>query len=223
VIPISRIAFENLEKKFFQSKAIIVIGPRQVGKTTLIEMVLKKLDEPALYLNGDDPKTLELLTDINTEQIRQLIEKNKVVFIDEAQRIPNSGITSKIIVDHFKDVQLILSGSSAFELNQLVQEPLTGRKWTFRLFPISWQEYQSRAGFLKAEQTLENFLVFGGYPDVLNHPNDAQEVLQELTDSYLFKDVLHYANIKKPTLIVKLVQALASQMGMRFPTVRSVN
>ncbi|MCP4456748.1 MAG: ATP-binding protein [Cytophagales bacterium] len=208
-----RTAFKKLEKKFFRDKAIIVIGPRQVGKTTLIEMVLKKLGQPALYLNGDDPKTLELLTDINTEQMRQLIGDNKVVFIDEAQRIPNSGITSKIIVDQFKDVQLLLSGSSAFELNQLMQEPLTGRKWTFHLFPISWQEYQANVGFLKAEQTLENFLVFGGYPDVLNHPNEAQEVLQELTDSYLFKDVLHYTNIKKPTLIVKLVQALAHQIG----------
>jgi predicted AAA+ superfamily ATPase len=142
-----------------------------------------------------------------------LIGKFKIVFIDEAQRIPEIGITSKIIVDQFKEVQLILSGSSAFDLMEKTQEPLTGRKWSFNLWPVSWQEWQDYSGFVRTEQDLENRMVFGLYPDVLMHPEDQGIILKELVSSYLYKDVLTYARIKKPDVLQNLVYAISLQVG----------
>ncbi len=135
------------------------------------------------------------------------------MFIDEAQRIPEIGLTSKIIIDKFRDVQLILSGSSSFDLYSKVNEPLTGRKWTFNLWPVSWEEWQNHVGYVKAEQDVENRLVFGFYPDVLNHEENPEQVLAELAESYLYKDILMYEGLKKPTAIKKLLQALAFQVG----------
>ena len=117
------------------------------------------------------------------------------------------------MVDQLPEVQVILSGSSAFELANHTNEPLTGRKWTYQLWPGSWQEWQDHVGYVKAEQDLENRLVFGFYPDVLNHPHEAEIVLKELTESYLYKDVLIFGNLKKPIEIQKLVRALAYQLG----------
>ena len=210
---INRIIAPEIAKRFFSKKAIIVTGPRQAGKTTLVLKLIEPYKDEALIVNGDDPVTEKLFGRPNTEQLRQIIGKNKMLFIDEAQRIPNIGLTSKLIVDNFKGVQLILSGSSSFELMNQTQEPLTGRKWTFSLWPVNWQEWQEYSGYLKAEQDLENRLVFGLYPEVLMNLTDQQTILQELTDSYLYKDILIYGNIQKPDIIQKLVQALAWQIG----------
>lgn len=192
-------------------KAIIVIGPRQVGKTTLVESILKTKDY--LLLDGDDPKTRTLLTSPNTEQIRSIIGKHKFVFIDEAQRIEEIGLTMKIITDRFKNVQLIASGSSSFDLSNKINEPLTGRKWEYKLFPISWEEYENHHGYLFAQQQLENRLLYGLYPDVANHPGDEVSILKNLVNSYLYKDILSFAEIRKPEVLDKLVQALALQLG----------
>ncbi len=210
---INRIIEQEIAKRFFSKKAIIVTGPRQSGKTTLILKLIEPYKRETLIVNGDDPVTEQLFGRPNTEQLRQIIGKNKILFIDEAQRIPNIGLTSKLIVDNFKEVQLILSGSSSFELMNRTQEPLTGRKWTFSLWPVNWQEWQEYTGYLKAEQDLENRLIFGLYPEVLMNLSDQQAILQELTDSYLYKDILIYGNIQKPDMIQKLVQALAWQIG----------
>jgi predicted AAA+ superfamily ATPase len=113
----------SIEEKFFSGKAILLLGPRQVGKTTLIKSILEKRKEKFLYLDGDDPTVIELLENANTENLRSLISENKIVYIDEAQRISHIGLKSKIIVDQFKDVQLLISGSSSFEINQQMQEP----------------------------------------------------------------------------------------------------
>ncbi|MDQ3192070.1 MAG: ATP-binding protein [Bacteroidota bacterium] len=201
----------NLEKKLFKGKAILLLGPRQVGKTTLIENLLK--DKLYLFLDGDDPTVRTILENPNTLQIKQIIGQHKIVFIDEAQRIAGIGITIKIITDQLKDVQVILSGSSSFELSGLMQEPLTGRKWTFHFYPVSWKEWQDHKGFLHAEQDLETRLIYGMYPDVLNHPEEQAEVLKELVDSYLYKDVLAIGGIKKPEIMQKLLQAIAFQLG----------
>jgi len=210
---VNRIIGPEISKRFFSKKAIIVTGPRQAGKTTLVLKLIEPYKDKALIVNGDDPVTEQLFGRPNTEQLRQIIGKNKILFIDEAQRIPDIGLTSKLIVDNFKEVQLILSGSSSFELMNRTQESLTGRKWTFSLWPINWQEWQDYSGYLKAEQDLANRLVFGLYPEVLMNLTDQQTILQELTDSYLYKDILIYGNIKKPETIQRLVQALAWQVG----------
>ncbi|MDZ7718720.1 MAG: ATP-binding protein [Balneolaceae bacterium] len=210
---IDRNLYPEIEKRLFGGKAILLIGPRQVGKTTLIKEILKDLGEKYLFLDGDDPTVRDQLDNPNTERIRQIIGQFTVVFIDEAQRISNIGLTSKIIVDQFPEKQLILSGSSAFELGENMQEPLTGRKWTYQLYPISWNEWENHNGFMKAEQDFENRLIYGFYPDVLNHPREPEDILSELVDSYLYKDILNYAGIRKPEKIQKLVQAIAYQVG----------
>lgn len=207
----SRYLSKKIKNRIDSGKAIIVTGPRQVGKTTLIESILESKDY--LLLNGDDPKTRTLLTEPNTEQIRRILGNYKYVFIDEAQRIEGIGLTMKIITDRFKNVQLFASGSSSFDLSNRINEPLTGRKWEYQLFPISWEEYENHHGFLHAEQSLENRLLYGFYPDVLNNVGDEVSVLRNLVNSYLYKDILAYADIRKPEVLDKLVQALALQVG----------
>ena len=207
----SRYLSDLIKKRIGSGKAIIVIGPRQVGKTTLIESILKNKDY--LLLDGDDPKTRTLLTEPNTEQIRTILGKHKLVFIDEAQRIEGIGLTMKIITDRLKDVQLFASGSSSFDLTNKINEPLTGRKWEYQLFPISWEEYENHHGFLYSEQQLENRLLYGLYPDVLNNVGDEINILRNLVNSYLYRDILSYSDIRKPEILDKLVQALALQVG----------
>ncbi len=210
---ITRVQADRIEKVFFKGKAIVLTGARQVGKTTMLENILEKYKGELLTMNGDDTTIQNLLNRPNTLQLKQLIGKNKLVFIDEAQRIPEIGLTSKIITDNFKEVQLILSGSSSFDLYNKVNEPLTGRKWTFNLWPVTWEEWQNHVGYIKAEQDVENRMIFGFYPDVLNHEKSPESVLVELAESYLYKDILMYEGLKKPTVIKKLLQALAFQVG----------
>jgi len=201
----------TLKDRMGKGKAIVLLGPRQVGKTTLIETLLKKHDH--LFLDADDPTVFELLSNPNTAQLATIIGNHKVVFIDEAQRLPNVGITLKLITDQFKHVQLLVSGSSSFEIANQTNEPLTGRKWQYILYPISWEEIENTEGFVKAIQQLELRLIYGSYPDVLNNKNNAQEVLQELSGSYLYKDILAFSGIRKPEVLEKLLQALAFQVG----------
>lgn len=207
----TRTVESSIQKKINKGKAIILIGPRQVGKTTLIKKLLEKSDY--LFLDGDDPIVRNLLSDVNTEQLRRIIGKHKTLFIDEAQRIDKIGLTMKIITDQFKDVQLLVSGSSAFDISSKLNEPLTGRKWEYILLPISWEEYEDEVGFLKSEQQLEDRLLYGFYPDVLNNSGEEREVLKQLTNSYLYRDILSLAEIRKPEVVEKLVQALALQVG----------
>ena len=208
---INRVLQPKIESKIGKGKAIILLGPRQVGKTTLIKNILESKDY--LFLDGDDPTVRNLMTNPNTEEIKNIIGSNKILFIDEAQRIENIGLTLKIITDQFKDVQLLVSGSSAFEINNKLNEPLTGRKWEYYLFPICWKEMEESIGFLKAEQQLEIRITYGMYPDVINSIGEEVEVLNQLTDSYLYKDILAFGGIRKPEVLEKLLQALALQIG----------
>jgi len=208
---IQRLIKSVIENKFGKGKAIVLIGPRQVGKTTLIRSILK--NSTYLFLDGDDPTVRELLNTPNTEQLKAIIGNNTLVFIDEAQRINNIDLTLKLITDQFKKVQLLVSGSSAFEIKNLTNEPLTGRKWQYYLYPISWQEFEKNKTYLKAIQQLEHRLIYGMYPDVINNLGDESEILKTLTDSYLYKDILAFNTIKKPEVLEKLLRALAYQMG----------
>ncbi len=201
-----------IQKKIGRGKAIMVIGPRQVGKTTLIRNQLQ--EEAYAFFDGDDPTIRAELDTPNTERIRQLIGGKKVVFVDEAQRINGIGLTLKIITDQFKDVQLWISGSSSFSLFNELNEPLTGRKWEYQLFPISWEEYENHVGYLKAQQDLENRLIYGMYPEVINNDRgEEKEILRNLVNSYLYRDILAHGEIRKPEILEKLVQGLALQVG----------
>lgn len=211
VIMIKRELFQKLNEKFNKGKAIVLLGPRQVGKTTLINTCLEGKD--FLFLNGDDPEIRNLLENTGVSKLRSIIGKNSLIFIDEAQRIKDIGLIAKMIIDQFKEVQLLISGSSALEINQSTQEPLTGRKFEYQLYPISWEEFENHVGYLEANTQLEERLIYGMYPDVLNNRSDAGEILKQLTTSYLYKDVLSIIGIKKPELLDKLLKALALQIG----------
>ena len=203
---------ENIIKdKINSGKAIVVVGARQVGKTTLLKRILK--DKEYLFLDADDPSTRNLLQNPTTEQIRTFLGDYQYVFLDEAQRIPGIGLTLKIITDQFNEVQLFVSGSSSFDLGNELNEPLTGRKWEYELFPISWEEYENKIGFIKAEQQIENRLLYGFYPEVINNPGKEREILKNLVNSYLYRDILAFSGIRKSEVLEKLLQALALQTG----------
>lgn len=202
---------KTIQKKINSGKAIVVVGARQVGKTTLLNKILKGKD--FLLLDADDPSTRSLLQNPTTEQIRTFIGNYKYVFLDEAQRITGIGLTLKIITDQFKDVQLFVSGSSSFDLASELNEPLTGRKWEYELLPLSWEEYENKIGVINSEQQLENRLLYGLYPDVINNQGNEKETLKNLVNSYLYGDILAFADIRKPEILEKLVQALALQIG----------
>lgn len=201
----------KIEEKLGKGKVIVLIGPRQVGKTTLINSLLK--DISFLFLDGDDSVVADILANANTEILKSIIGSYKYVFIDEVQRIPNIGLKLKIIVDQIKNVQVIVSGSSAFDINHVTQEPLTGRKFEYHLYPISWNEFEANVGYIKAQQQLELRLLYGMYPDVINNFGNEYEILKNLVSSYLYKDVLGLAGIRKSDVLEKILKALAFQVG----------
>jgi len=204
---------QNIERSLFKSRAIIIYGARQVGKTTLIREIQKKYSNKSLYLNCDEIDIREALTDKTSTELKNLIGKNKIVFIDEAQRVKNIGLTIKLIVDNYPDIQVIATGSSSFDLSNQVVEPLTGRKYEFYLYPFSIEELKEIYSEIELNRILEERLLFGMYPDIVLIPGEAEKLLRDIAKSYLYKDVLEYQNIKNPDVLEKLLQALALQIG----------
>ena len=209
---IKRLLEINIRKRINSGKAIVLLGSRQTGKTTLLEQIASETGK-YLLLDCDDFLIREKLENANTESLKQIIGKHETVFIDEAQRVKNIGLSLKIIIDRIKNVRLLVSGSSALELANEINEPLTGRKWEYMLYPISWQEFSEHVGYLKSQQQLEQRLVFGMYPEVINNTGDEEEVLRQLSGSYLYKDLLALKSIRKPDLLPKFLKALALQVG----------
>ena len=207
-----------IQAQLFKGKAIILVGSRQVGKTTLLGELMRQSDKRILSLNCDEPEVQTLLTDTNVTKLRTIIGNNELVVIDEAQKVNNIGLTLKLIVDNIKDVQVVATGSSAFELRNRLNEPLTGRKFEYQMFPISSGEIIDTYGLLEEKRTLENRLIYGSYPDIIMHPEEARRYLTDLTQSYLYKDVLSLDSLRKPQLLDKLLQALAFQVGSEVST-----
>lgn len=208
---ITRLLETTIMKRLQSGKILIVLGPRQVGKITLLKACLKDYDY--LFLDGDDSFVRQQLDGISFSQLKLLIGEKRWILIDEAQRIKDVGLIAKMIHDQMPEVRVLLSGSSALELNQAIQEPLTGRKLSYQLYPVSWEELENQLGYLKANAQLEERLVFGMYPEIINYREEAKELLTELANSYLYKDILAVTGIKKPDLLQKLLQALAFQIG----------
>lgn len=200
-----------IEMKCHKGKAIILIGARQVGKSTLFDEISKGTE--ALALNCDDPEARELLAGANMSELRMLIGNHKTIIIDEAQRIAGIGITLKMIADNFKDVQMLVTGSSSFELHNTLDESLTGRKHEYFLYPVSTGELMRTGGLMMVRQTLEQRLIYGSYPEVISNPADAKQLIMEIAGSYIYKDILSMEGIRKPALLQKLVVALALQVG----------
>jgi len=195
-----------------KGKAIILLGARQVGKTTLLNMLLEN-NPDVLWLSGDSPDIAALFETANVERFRLFYGNKKIVVVDEAQRIADIGLRLKLITDHIKDVQLITTGSSAFELSNKLNEPLTGRKWEFKMYPFTFSEMAKHTDFITERRAINHRLLYGYYPDVVNNPGDEKRILKQLTDSYLYKDILMLENVKKPEKLIKLLQALAYQIG----------
>jgi predicted AAA+ superfamily ATPase len=204
---------ESIRQRLFKGKAIIIYGPRQSGKTTLVEQLTRDYSGTTLFLSGDDSDVRDLLSKATSTRLQAFFGQKRLVVIDEAQRITGIGLTMKLITDQLKDIQLIATGSSAFELADKTSEPLTGRKYEFHLYPLSFGEMAAEFNLLEERRRLKHRLVFGMYPEIVTHPGEEQELLRLLAGSYLYKDLLMLEDIKKPALLEKIIRALALQLG----------
>jgi len=209
---IKRFLEKNIMSRLFKGKAIIILGARQVGKTTLINSIIKKKKGTILF-NGDESDIREIFKNPTSTKLKTLIGDKELVVIDEAQNIENIGLALKLLIDNYPKIQIIATGSSAFELSNSLNEPLTGRKYEYELFPLSFGEMSNSTSVLEEKRLLEHRLIYGYYPEIVTKPNYAKELLMQLTNSYLYRDILNFSNIKKHAKLHKLVQALALQIG----------
>ncbi len=211
---LTRTIQKNIENKLFKGKIVIIYGARQTGKTTLVKQILKNHHhKKSVYLNCDEPDDRFALTNKTSTELKNFIGDNEIVVIDEAQRVENIGLTLKLLIDNYPNIQIIATGSSSFDLANKINEPLTERKYTFRLYPFSLPELTQKFSPREIDRLLENYLRFGLYPEIINNPSEAENNLKELANSYLYKDVLQFLGIKKSDIIYKLLQAIALQNG----------
>lgn len=196
-------------------KVIVVYGPRQAGKTTLAKAIIKESGLKTLEINADQAKYREIFSSQDLSLMQQYVNGYDLLFLDEAQRIPNIGINLKILHDEIPDLRIIATGSSSFELANQVKEPLTGRTVTFNLYPIGLYELAEKHTFFEIDTELENYLRFGMYPELFSIQNQDEKIayLTDLTSSYLYKDILELTAIQHNNKITRLLQLLAFQIG----------
>lgn len=211
-VMIERFLYKIIEDKLFKGKVIVLAGARQVGKTTLLKQLLRN-KEGVLWLNGDEMQVQNLFNNASADRLLSEFGNNKIVILDEAQRIKDIGLRLKLIADADSDIQMIATGSSAFELANKVNEPLTGRKWEYQMFPLSFGEMVAHHGKMKEMRMLPKRIVYGYYPEVVTSEGNEVEILKLLTDAYLYKDILSWENIKHPDKLQTLLRALAYQVG----------
>lgn len=212
---INRLLQQQILSLIHKGKAIIIMGARQVGKSTLIQQVLKDRND-VLWLNGDEPDVQSVFEQLTSSRARTIIGNQQIIVIDEAQRIPNVGLKLKLITDQIPQVQLIATGSSSFSLASQINEPLTGRKREFRMFPLSYIEMVQHTSPLEEQRLIAHRMVYGYYPEVVNNPGDEKIVLKELSDSYLYRDILSLDKVTKSEKLVSLLRALALQIGSQI-------
>lgn len=211
---IQRTIERQIKKRLFKNKVVIIYGARQVGKTTLVKKILAEHGNTGKYLNCELLSVERGLSELEPEKIKAFLGNYKLIVLDEAQNISDIGKVLKILVDTYPNLQIIATGSSSFDLSQKISEPLTGRNFTFLLYPLSIQEIERGHDLFYVESKLENLLRFGSYPEVFQlNEADAQERLNEIASNYLYKDVLKFEGVKKSGLIKNLLRALALQLG----------
>lgn len=210
---IPRIIQPLIEEKLFQGKGVIIYGARRVGKTTLARSIMSNANVPALYLTCDDPAVRDVLTDATLANLTRLVGDNRLIIIDEAQRVQNIGTTLKLAIDMMPDRQFLATGSSSFELANRIAEPLTGRVHFFWLDPISLKEISSNKTPLETSQHIEPGLIYGMYPESILRPTEAESTLRHIVGGQLYRDALEYQGIKNPDQLRHLLEALALQVG----------
>lgn len=188
------------------------MGARQVGKSTLLSQMLGDRQD-VLWMNGDEPDIQNLFHEMTSTRIKAILGQHKLLVVDEAQRIPDIGLRLKLISDQIPEVQVIATGSSSFELANKVNESLTGRKRQFKMFPLTFNEMVNHTNFLEETRMIPHRMVYGYYPEVVTNPGDERTTLKELSDSYLYKDILSLEGINKPDQLIRLLKALALQIG----------
>jgi len=211
-----RLIEDKIKKDFFGGRVIVVVGARRVGKTTLMKILLQtSAVETILSLNADNPADRSLLEGADLVKLREVVGGRKILFIDEAQKIDKVGDVLKLLVDDFgKEKQIVVTGSSSINLLDMTSEPLTGRKYVYFLFPLSFEELYNGDG-LELERGLDQRMIYGSYPEVVNviGSHNKERVLRELASSYLYKDILEFQEVKSSSLIYSLLKALALQIG----------
>ncbi|HBF89013.1 MAG TPA: ATPase [Bacteroidales bacterium] len=212
---LKRIITENIIKKLHPNKVVIVFGARRVGKTVLVKEILERINEPVIYLNGEDINVHDKLANRTVENYKQLIGSYQFLYIDEAQKIPDIGLKLKLMVDEIKGLKIIISGSSSFDILKDAGEPLTGRKHTFNLYALAESEYNQIENSISKIDKLRERLIYGNYPELLHLPDHADKIdyLNEMVSSYLLKDILVYENIKNSQKIFNLLRLIAFQIG----------
>lgn len=205
----------TLLRQLSSGKVLILLGPRRVGKTQLLEHIAAVNNQKYLALNGEDYAVHEILERRSVENYRQIIADNELLIIDEAQKIPEIGQILKLMIDSFPALKIIATGSSAFDLNNYTGEPLTGRKKTFQLFPVSETEYDQIENVIVKKDAMQHRLIYGNYPELLHIPDNKEKVnyLNELVKSYLLKDILSFENIQNSDKILNLLRTIAFQNG----------
>ncbi|MDO9399210.1 MAG: ATP-binding protein [bacterium] len=206
---------EKLHKIITSQKVIVIYGPRRTGKTTLINNYLSAYKEKFLLLNGDDIDVREKVDTQSIVKLKNLVGDNKLIVIDEAQKIPNIGLNLKIMVDNIKGLKIIATGSSSFDLANQIGEPLVGRKFTLSLFPLAQLEINQIENLIETKSNLENRLIYGSYPEIVITTDNAlrERYLKEIISSYLYKDILELENIRHSNKISNLLRLIAFQIG----------
>lgn len=212
---IQRVIQQELRRKMVPGKVVVLLGPRQAGKTTLVKDILSQEQEPFLFISGEDRNIQRWLGSQSIEVLRQNIGRNTLLVVDEAQHVPNIGLNLKLIVDHLPHVRVLATGSSSFDLSNQTGEPLVGRKWTFTLYPVSQLELSANEAPFQTEELLSQRLVYGGYPEVITTVglSEKRELLNSIVNSYLYKDLLMFEEIRKSQKIIDILSLLAFQIG----------
>jgi predicted AAA+ superfamily ATPase len=212
---INRIIESQITNLIGSNKVILILGTRRVGKTFLINSIQKNYKSKLIFLNGEDFDVQEIIKNRSTSNYKRLVGDNKLIIIDEAQSIPEIGMALKLLIDTNPNLTIIATGSSSLDLMNKTGEPLTGRNYQFNLYPISQLELMSTENFLETKQNLEERLIFGSYPELINlvSNDDKRNYLQQLVQSYLLKDILSFAAIKHSDKIVSLLRLIAYQVG----------
>ena len=211
---IKRTLENTINQWLFKGKIIILYGPRQVGKTTLVKEIANKHGSKNSYINCESIDNKVALEDHNPERLKKFLGDGNFFILDEAQKVKNIGTTLKLLIDTYPDIQIIATGSSSFDLSNKINEPLTGRALEFILYPLSYQEISLTSGARDAKASLPHLLRFGAYPALFGTSDEeATTLLQTIASQYLYKDLFDFEDIRKPDLLLKLLQLLSFQVG----------